>query len=104
MKTIIKKMKYSVYKRLGDMTEEEIKETYKKEAEKRLRGFLVLRELGNKESIEVSDDEVTEEVAKSIKNYSKEQLTKIDINELKEYTKGVVKNEKIFQMLENFSK
>ena len=26
MKTIIKKMKYSVYKRLGDMTEEEIKE------------------------------------------------------------------------------
>ena len=85
-------------------TEEEIKETYKKEAEKRLRGFLVLRELGNKESIEVSDEEVTEEVAKSVKNYSKEQLEKIDINELKEYTKGVVKNEKIFQLLENLSK
>jgi len=85
-------------------TEQEIKETYQKEAEKRLRGFLILRELGKKESIEVSDEEVAEEVAKSVKNYSKEQLAKIDINELKEYTKGVIKNEKIFQMLEDFSK
>jgi len=85
-------------------TEQEIKETYKKEAEKRLRGFLVLRELGKKENIEVSDKEVEEEMAKSIKNYSKEQLAKIDINELKEYTKGVIHNEKIFQLLENLSK
>ena len=83
-------------------TEVEIKETYKKEAEKRLRGFLVLRELGKKENIQVSDKEVEEEVTKSIKNYSKEQLAKIDINELKEYTKGVIHNEKVFQLLENF--
>jgi len=84
-------------------TEVEIKETYKKEAEKRLRGFLVLRELGKKENIQVSDKEVEEEVTKSIKNYSKEQLAKIDINELKEYTKGVIHNEKIFQLLEKLS-
>ena len=69
-----------------------------------MRGFLVLRELGKLEKVEVSDKEVEEEVAKSIKNYSKEQLTKIDINELKEYTKGVIHNEKIFQILENLSK
>ncbi len=85
-------------------TEAEVKETYKKEAEKRLKGFLVLRELGKKENVEVSDAEVEEEVAKSIKNYSKEQLDKIDINELKEYTKGVIHNEKIFQILEDLSK
>jgi trigger factor len=84
-------------------TEAEIKETYKKEAEKRLSGFLVLRELGKLEKIEVSDKEVEEEVAKSIKNYSKEQLAQIDINELKEYTKGVINNEKIFQILEKLS-
>jgi len=83
-------------------TEVEIKETYKKEAEKRLRGFLVLRELGKKENIQVSDQEVEEEVTKSIKNYSQEQLKQIDINELKEYTKGVIHNEKVFQLLENF--
>ena len=84
-------------------TEEEIKETYQKEAEKRLRGFLVLRELGKKENVEVSEKEVEDEVAKSIKNYSQEQLKQIDINELKEYTKGVIHNEKIFQILEKLS-
>ncbi len=85
-------------------TEEEIKETYQKEAEKRLRGFLVLRELSKEENIEFSDEEVEEEVSKSIKNYSKDQLAKIDINELKEYTKGVINNEKVFQILEKLSK
>ena len=65
-----------------------------------MRGFLVLRELGKKEKIEVADKEVEEEVAKNIKNYSKEQLAQIDINELKEYTKGVIQNEKIFELLE----
>lgn len=84
-------------------TEQEIKETFQKEAEKRLRGFLVLRELGRQESVQVADEEVEEEVTKSIKNYSKEQLDKIDISELKEYTKGVLQNEKVFQKLESFS-
>ena len=84
-------------------TEAEIKETYQKEAEKRLRGFLVLRELGIKENIEVSEKEIEEEVTKSVKNYSKDQLAQIDINQLKEYTKGVINNEKIFQLLENLS-
>jgi trigger factor len=85
-------------------TEEEIKDTYQKEAEKRLRGFLVLREIGKKENVEVSDQEIEEEVSKAIKNYSKEQVEQIDINQFKEYTKGVIHNEKIFQLLENFSK
>ena len=97
------KISFEEYLASVKKTEAEIKETYKKEAEKRLRGFLVLRQLGKKENIEVSDKEVEEEVAKSIKNYSKEQLAKIDINELKEYTKGVIHNEKIFQLLENFA-
>ncbi len=84
-------------------TEQEIKETYQKEAEKRLRGFLVLRELGKKESVSVTDEEITEEVAKSVKNYTPEQLKQIDISELKEYTKGVIQNEKIFQILEKMA-
>ncbi len=84
-------------------TEAEIKETYLKEAEKRLRGYLVLRELGKLEKVEVTEKEVEDEVEKSVKNYSKEQLAQIDINQLKEYTKGVIQNEKIFQILENLS-
>ena len=86
-------------------TEAEIKETYQKEAEKRLRGFLVLRELGKKENIEVSDKEVEEEVNKALKGKTLRQAQgEIDINQFREYTKGVIHNEKIFQLLENFSK
>jgi uncharacterized protein with von Willebrand factor type A (vWA) domain len=53
--------------------------------------------------IQVLPEEIEEEVSKSIKNYSKQQLDKIDIDELKEYTKGVLMNEKIFQILEKYS-
>lgn len=99
----VKNITFEQYLASIKKTEQEIKDTYKKEAEKRLKGFLVLRQLGKAENIQVSDKEVEEEVAKSIKNYPKEHLAKIDINELKEYTKGVIHNEKIFQLLENLS-
>jgi trigger factor len=85
-------------------TEEEIKKTYKNEAEKRLRGFLVLRELGKQEKIEVSEKELEEELEKYLKNYDLEHAghnhAKIDREQLKEYTKGVIINEKIFKKLE----
>lgn len=97
------KLTWEQYLSAVKKTEQEIKDTFEKEAEKRLRGFLVLRELGKVEGVEVSEKEVEEEINKSIKNYSKEQLDKIDIDQLKEYTKGVLFNEKVFQILENFS-
>ena len=97
------KVTFEEYLATVKQTEEQIKETYQKEAERRIRNFLVLRELGKKEGVEVADEEVEAEVTKSIKNYSKEDLAKIDIDQLKEYTKGVLYNEKVFQKLEGFS-
>ncbi len=84
-------------------TEGELKETFKKEAEKRIKSFLVLRQIGKQENIKIEDKEIEEEMNKNIKNYSKEELKKIDINQLKEYTKDVIHNEKVFQLLENLS-
>lgn len=84
-------------------TEAEIKESFKIEAEKRVKNFLVLRQIGKSEKVEVSNEELQEELNNSIKNYTKEQIDKIDINRMKEYTKGVIFNEKIFQLLENLS-
>ncbi|MCX6721147.1 MAG: trigger factor [Candidatus Staskawiczbacteria bacterium] len=98
------KLTFEQYLAAVKKTEAEIKDTFQKEAEKRLRGFLVLRQLGKAENIEVSGEELDEEMTKVLKNYSKEQLAKIDINELKEYTKGVIYNEKVFQKLESFAK
>ena len=85
-------------------TESEIKETYQKEAEKRLAGFLILRQIGINEKVEVTDAELDAEVEKSMKNYAHDHAGhnhgQIDKEQLKEYTKGVIHNEKIFELLE----
>ncbi len=85
-------------------TEEEMKNSFRLEAEKKIKNFLVLRQIGLAENIKVSDEDLQEEMNQVIKRYTKEQLAKIDINELKEYTKGAMFNEKVFQKLETFSK
>jgi len=98
------KISFEQYLSSVKQTEENLKQTFQKEAEKRLKGFLILREVGIKENIEVNDQEVEEELEKSIKSFSKDQISKIDIEQLKEYTKGVIYNEKVFKKLETFAK
>ena len=85
-------------------TEEEIKASYKLEAEKRIKNFLVLRQIGNAEKVEVSNAEIEAEANKELQRYPKEQAEKIDITRLKEYSKGAIFNEKVFEKLESFSK
>lgn len=98
------KISFEEYLASIKQTEEELKKTFAKEAEKRIKNFLVLKEVGNKEGIKAEEAEVEEELNKTIKIYSKEQLAKIDIEQFKEYTKDVIYNEKVFQKLESFTK
>jgi len=84
--------------------EKELKESFLKEAEKKMKNFLILREIGRRENVSVGENEIEEEINKTIKNYPVEIAKKIDINELKEYTKGAIFNEKVFEKLESFSK
>lgn len=84
-------------------SEDEMKKSFAQEAEKRIKGFLVLREIGKAEKIEVTDEELQKEVEKMAKSYSKESLAKIDIGQLKEYAKGAIYNEKVFNKLESYS-
>ena len=44
------------------------------------------------------------EINQELRKYSKEEVDKIDIGRLKEYSKGAIFNEKIFQFLENLSR
>jgi len=74
------KMTFESYLAAIKKTEEEIKDTFEKEAEKKLRGFLVLREIGKKENIQVSEKELDEEVDKAIKNFSKDQISGCTVN------------------------
>lgn len=81
--------------------EKSVRGSFLKEAQKKAMEFLVIRELGKAEKIEVSDKEIEEEVNKTMKNYPMDVLKKVDIQGLKEYTKGAIFNEKVFQVLEN---
>lgn len=98
------KISFEEYLSSVKQTEEELKKTFAKEAEKRIKNFLVLKEVGNKEGVKAEESEVEEELNKTIKIYSPEQLAKIDIDQLREYTKDAVYNEKVFQKLESFAK
>ena len=84
-------------------TEEEIKQSYRLEAEKRIKSFLVLRQISKQEKVEISNEEVQEEMNRVLRNHTKEQTDKIDINQFKEYTKDTLINEKIFQILEDLT-
>jgi trigger factor len=97
------KITFEQYLATTKQTEEQLKESFKKEAEKRIKKFLILREIGKKENVEVSEKEVTDEIEKAILGYQGQDKSKFDINQFKEYTKDVLMNEKIFQLLENLS-
>lgn len=85
-------------------TEEGLKENFTKEAEKKLKNFLVLREIGKREKIEVSEKEIDEELKKTAE-YGKTDKPfdaaqgKFDTEQFKEYTKRAIFNEKVFQKL-----
>lgn len=87
-------------------TEEEVKNSFLENAQKRVQNFLVLREIGKTENIMVSEDEIKEETNKILKKYSDlgDTKEKIDLDRLKDYTESAIYNEKVFKKLETFLK
>jgi FKBP-type peptidyl-prolyl cis-trans isomerase (trigger factor) len=86
-------------KKIGK-TEKEFLDSFLAEAEKRVKNFLVLREIGKREKILVQEEEIEKEMEKILKDYPASDP--LDRERLREYTKSVIENEKIFQFLENF--
>ncbi len=84
-------------------TEKEVFDSLEKEAEKRVKEFLILKQMAEKEKIEPTEKEIKEETDKFLKKYQNAQEAEKDIDseKLKVYTKETVKNEKILQLLEN---
>ncbi len=83
--------------------EKDIMDSLKQEAEKKIKRFFILREIGKKENVQVSDQEVFDEVNKTLGRYpSVEQAEKhlgVDLEKFKDYTREVIRNEKIFKVL-----
>ena len=97
------KLSFAEYLQSVKKTEQEIKESYHKEAEKRLKEFLILQKIGKNENISVSEEELKEELQRLVKDYDPDTIKKIDIYELREYTKGAIFNEKVFKFFEELS-
>jgi len=84
-------------------SEEEIRESLKKDAEKRVKEFLILREIGKKENIKVGEEEVLEAVNNFLKNFSSiDEVKKLDLERIKDYYRGIIYNEKVLKLLESY--
>ena len=87
-------------------TEEELKKDWANEAEKRARYALVLSEIANLEKIEPSEAELNDFVEKTIAQSAgwrtESERKKIDKERVKDYAYGILRNEKVFQFLENY--
>jgi trigger factor len=82
-------------------TIDELKKEWRKQAENRVRITASLKAIAAKENIEVSDEEIEEKIIEELKNYPDiEQAKKdIDLKLLREYTREVLRNEKVLGLL-----
>jgi len=97
---------FDIYLREIKKTPEDFKKEWRKNAEKKVKISLVLREIAKKEKIEVSEEEIEERIKNIVKHHPnlKEAEKNIDLTALKEYTRGVLENEKVFELLEKEAK
>jgi len=97
------KIPYTQYLSQIKKTEEELKNSFSEIAKKMVKNFLILREIGKKENIKVNEEKIKEQMDKTIKNLPKEKIKELDLERFKEYYKGVLYNEEVFQLLESFT-
>ncbi|MFA4937037.1 MAG: trigger factor [Patescibacteria group bacterium] len=78
-----------------------LKQEFKEPAAKRVKVALIIRDLGKINNLTVNDDEVEEEVAKTLAYYSQneEVRSKVDTAEYREQIKNVLINQKVVNWL-----
>ena len=84
-------------------TEESLKAEWRTEGEHRVRTALALREIGMRERIEPSEEEVALQVQQMLSAFrtAAQAQRSLDPAELHEYAQGILRNEKVFAFLEN---
>ena len=87
-------------------TKDDLKKDWDQKARERVRAALILRSIAREEKLEIAEPEVEEEVNKFLAKFHSLPETdhQIDKERLKEYIKGSLLNEKVFRLLENFSR
>ena len=87
-------------------TKDELKKEWNGKAEERVMAALILRQIAQKENLEVGEEDLEKEVSRFFSRFQSATAgeSQIDKGRLKEYIKGSLLNEKAFQLLEDFSK
>jgi trigger factor len=93
---------FEKYLEIVKKDEKNLKKDLEKNAIKRVRTALVLREISKKERVEPTEKEVGEELNKILKQYPNEAEVKksLDLAKIREFIKGMLANEKVFTILE----
>lgn len=83
-------------------TPDELRSGWREDAIKRVRAGLTLREIAKHEKIEPSEAEIKERADHFLNQHkSAEDAEKnVDVESLREYTRGILRNEKVFEFLE----
>ena len=95
-------LKFEDYLKQLKKTIDELKKDWQKQAEKRVEIALCLQAIADQENIQISDEEVKEKINQDLKHYPNVEEVKknIDLDKLKDYTKSILRNEKVFELLE----
>jgi len=93
-------LKWNDYLKHIKKTEEELKKDWEKDAVKRVKYSLILDQMAEQEKIEIPAEELEKEAAAMIE-YHKNLGQDLDKERVKHYLSGIMRNEKLFQMLEN---
>ena len=83
-------------------TPEELKQTWLPQAEERIKVSLALREIAQKENIQVGDEEIEAKLAELMRSAPPLRPGQnLDLTALRGYVKSLIRNEKVFEVLEN---
>ena len=99
------KMSYDDYLEKTGKTEKDILTAILPQAERSVKNSLVLREIGKKENIAVSEKEIEEEVNKTLKRYSSQEEfeKKVGLDKMIEYVREYLWTEKVFKSIKNLT-
>lgn len=82
-------------------TIDDLKKDWQKDAEKRAKAALILREIAVKEKLAPTEEEIAEKTKETLAHYhSGQEAGQIDPAAVRDYVEGQLKNEKVFEFLE----
>jgi len=95
-------LKFENYLKQIKKSEEELRIEFQPLALKRVKMALILKEIAQLEKIEVKDKEIEDKTNEILNRLPDPNLKdKINLEELKVFASGLIRNEKVFELLEN---